>query len=213
MPKKRGRPQKNTPQSSSKQHDKPARDTFEPQTFDISQIDEEDLVEIDNLSPKQAEVWLKNLDVLRDRIKGKSAIVETNMEKPMENIPSLAAMNPSIKSQPKTAEPAKPNDFFRSASEVVKELSQGNLVTDDVIGASKTPTGADPDAISGLNNVAAKEADAGKHDASYVGPNSLESITPEEGEWTQDVVRFYTGYLYKTIIACKMKECRTLYIE
>ncbi|KAK7266494.1 hypothetical protein RIF29_19138 [Crotalaria pallida] len=82
-----------------------------------------------------------------------------------------------------------PVENLASASEVVKELSQGNLVTDDVIGASITPTGADPAAISGLNNVAAKEVDAGKHNASSAGPNSLESITPEEGEWTQVCTR------------------------
>ncbi|KAK7273508.1 hypothetical protein RIF29_14560 [Crotalaria pallida] len=72
MPKKRGRPPKNTPQSSNKKHDVPSRDVPYPQPFDLTQIDDDDLTEIDNLSPKQAEIWLKNLNVLRERIKGKS---------------------------------------------------------------------------------------------------------------------------------------------
>ncbi|KAK7260355.1 hypothetical protein RIF29_26331 [Crotalaria pallida] len=127
MPKKRGRPLKNKSQSFSKQHGSPIRDTLDPQTFDILQMDEEDLVEIDNLSPKQVEVWLKNLEVLRDRIKGKSIAGVENNGKPRENNPSSSFGDPNFGSQPTTSEPARPNEnvetTMQAVDSVIKELS------------------------------------------------------------------------------------------
>ncbi|KAK7266959.1 hypothetical protein RIF29_19621 [Crotalaria pallida] len=80
MAKKRGRPPKNSTPSSSKQTVTPFKDAPEPQPFDLTQIDEDDLAGIDGLSPKQAEVWLKNIDVLRERIAGKASLIPTNEE-------------------------------------------------------------------------------------------------------------------------------------
>ncbi|KAK7260087.1 hypothetical protein RIF29_25838 [Crotalaria pallida] len=73
---KRGRPPKKSPHSSNKQPSTPSRDVFDSQMFDLTQIDEDDLAEIGNLSPKQAQLWLKNLDLLRQRIKGKSVVLD-----------------------------------------------------------------------------------------------------------------------------------------
>ncbi|KAK7275572.1 hypothetical protein RIF29_16691 [Crotalaria pallida] len=73
MPKKRGRPPKSTSPSTSKT---PTRDVLSTQALDMSQIDDDDFAEIDNLTPKQAKAWLKNLDVLREKIKGKSVVAE-----------------------------------------------------------------------------------------------------------------------------------------
>ncbi|KAK7267673.1 hypothetical protein RIF29_20351 [Crotalaria pallida] len=124
MPKKRGHPPKNTPQASSNQQANPSRDAIDPQAFDIMQLDEEDLQEIDNLSPKQAVVWLKNLDVIRDRIKGKNRLGHESNDKPVERIligdgenPNIGSQpettdvggNPNMDSQPKTTDPAKVN--------------------------------------------------------------------------------------------------------
>ncbi|KAK7258928.1 hypothetical protein RIF29_24519 [Crotalaria pallida] len=71
MTKKRGRPPR-TPSSNDK-HDaaSKANTIYEPQTFDLSQLDEEDLNEISNLTPKKAEELLRNLDALRVKIQEK----------------------------------------------------------------------------------------------------------------------------------------------
>ncbi|KAK7281090.1 hypothetical protein RIF29_08780 [Crotalaria pallida] len=50
------------------------------QKLDFTQLDEEDLTEIDSLSPKQAERLLKNLDVLREKIMGKAILEEQQGE-------------------------------------------------------------------------------------------------------------------------------------
>ncbi|KAK7243578.1 hypothetical protein RIF29_38383 [Crotalaria pallida] len=71
MERKRGRPPK-TPSSSNKktQEQQPHKED-ENFRVDLSLSDEETLEEIDNLSPKKAEVLLRNLDTLRARIEGK----------------------------------------------------------------------------------------------------------------------------------------------
>ncbi|KAK7256555.1 hypothetical protein RIF29_30009 [Crotalaria pallida] len=79
MAKKRGRPPK-TPSSSKSKDCSPELESPGPQKLDFSQLDEEDLAEIDSLSPKQAERLLKNLDVLREKIKGKTIMEEQQRE-------------------------------------------------------------------------------------------------------------------------------------
>ncbi|KAK7267790.1 hypothetical protein RIF29_20469 [Crotalaria pallida] len=71
MARKRGRPPK-TPSSSNKktQEQQPHKED-ENFRVDLSLSDEETLEEIDNLSPKKAEVLLRNLETLRARIEGK----------------------------------------------------------------------------------------------------------------------------------------------
>ncbi|KAK7273602.1 hypothetical protein RIF29_14658 [Crotalaria pallida] len=76
MAKKRGRPPK-TPSSSKS---KASSESPGSQKLDFTQLDEEDLTEIDSLSPKQAERLLKNLDVLREKIKGKAILEEQQGE-------------------------------------------------------------------------------------------------------------------------------------
>ncbi|KAK7268179.1 hypothetical protein RIF29_20870 [Crotalaria pallida] len=71
MARKHGRPPK-TPSSSNKktQEQQPHKED-ENFRVDLSLSDEETLEEIDNLSPKKAEVLLRNLETLRARIEGK----------------------------------------------------------------------------------------------------------------------------------------------
>ncbi|KAK7255774.1 hypothetical protein RIF29_29193 [Crotalaria pallida] len=72
MARKRGRPPK-TPSSSGKKPPSKPQDTIDDQPrLDLNQLDEDDLEEIDNLTPKKAEALLKNLDLLREKIKGKT---------------------------------------------------------------------------------------------------------------------------------------------
>ncbi|KAK7267604.1 hypothetical protein RIF29_20282 [Crotalaria pallida] len=100
--KKRGRPSKNATPSSSKQPTTTPRETPDPLTFDLSQLDDEDLIEIDNLTPKQIEAWLKNLDLLRDRIKNKSVdAAGTDVSNDKGNNGGNSSGNPTVIEQPK----------------------------------------------------------------------------------------------------------------
>ncbi|KAK7267879.1 hypothetical protein RIF29_20559 [Crotalaria pallida] len=119
MPKKRGRPPKSTPQSSNKQHDSPSREVLDPQPSDLTQIDDDDLAMINNLSPKQAEVWLKNLDVLCERIKGKSVVIDEAIEKLAKG-----NANPNIENQPETIENMKPNHWVEKKKPTQAEVQQ-----------------------------------------------------------------------------------------
>ncbi|KAK7260138.1 hypothetical protein RIF29_25934 [Crotalaria pallida] len=104
MAKKRGRPPKNSTPSSSKQTVTPSKDAPEPQPFDLTQIDEDDLAEIDGLSPKQAEVWLKNIDVLRERIASKASLTPTNEETMNKDNEKLVSENKDSSSNPSNSD-------------------------------------------------------------------------------------------------------------
>ncbi|KAK7259753.1 hypothetical protein RIF29_25366 [Crotalaria pallida] len=72
MPKKRGRP----PKSPNPKTPDPSSSTnveTQKQGLDLLELDEEDLADIDGLSPKQAEKLLRNLDVIRTKLQGKSS--------------------------------------------------------------------------------------------------------------------------------------------
>ncbi|KAK7251073.1 hypothetical protein RIF29_33952 [Crotalaria pallida] len=71
-------------------------------------------------------VWLKNLDVIRDRIKGKSRLGHDSNDKPVDDIvigdgenPNIGSQtvrtdvgeNPNMDSQPKTTDPSKVNQW------------------------------------------------------------------------------------------------------
>ncbi|KAK7256547.1 hypothetical protein RIF29_30000 [Crotalaria pallida] len=71
MGKKRGRPPK-----SPNPIDKSSNET-QKQGLDLSELDEEDLA-IDSLSPKQAKKLLKNMDLIREKLKGKNPVSTTN---------------------------------------------------------------------------------------------------------------------------------------
>ncbi|KAK7289722.1 hypothetical protein RIF29_03587 [Crotalaria pallida] len=43
-----------------------------PTKVDFSQLDDDDLEDIENLSPKQAELWMQKIDILRAKIKEKA---------------------------------------------------------------------------------------------------------------------------------------------
>ncbi|KAK7260307.1 hypothetical protein RIF29_26254 [Crotalaria pallida] len=72
MAKKRGRPPK-TPTSTSKGLiDETVRPTQTPQKPDFSGLDEEELADIDSLTPKEALLWMEKIDLLRERVKEKT---------------------------------------------------------------------------------------------------------------------------------------------
>ncbi|KAK7258958.1 hypothetical protein RIF29_24551 [Crotalaria pallida] len=71
MARKRGRPPKTPSSSAKKTSEKKSHNEDETFRFDLSPSDEETLEDIDNLSPKKAELLLRNLDTLRARIEGK----------------------------------------------------------------------------------------------------------------------------------------------
>ncbi|KAK7273662.1 hypothetical protein RIF29_14720 [Crotalaria pallida] len=72
MAKKRGRPPK-TPTSTSKGPiDETVRPTQTPHKPDFSGLDEEELADIDSLTPKEALLWMEKIDLLRERVKEKT---------------------------------------------------------------------------------------------------------------------------------------------
>ncbi|KAK7259788.1 hypothetical protein RIF29_25403 [Crotalaria pallida] len=70
MAKKKGRPPK-----SPSPHPSPTPNSI-PQNLDLLNLDDEDLEDIEDLSPKKAGDILKKLDELRAKIKGKAIVVE-----------------------------------------------------------------------------------------------------------------------------------------
>ncbi|KAK7255772.1 hypothetical protein RIF29_29191 [Crotalaria pallida] len=68
MAKKRGRPPKTPSSSAKKTPTKPLDDLDEITQHSLMEIDDEDLEDIDSLSPKKAAALLKNIDVLREKI-------------------------------------------------------------------------------------------------------------------------------------------------
>ncbi|KAK7251357.1 hypothetical protein RIF29_34470 [Crotalaria pallida] len=68
MAKKRGRPPKS--------HGPSEKASIDSQKIglELSELDEEDLADIDSLSPKQAEKLMKNLDLIREKLKGKAPV-------------------------------------------------------------------------------------------------------------------------------------------
>ncbi|KAK7260388.1 hypothetical protein RIF29_26392 [Crotalaria pallida] len=71
MARKRGRPPKTPSSSNKKSQEKQSLKDDGNFCVDLSLSDEETLEEIDNLSPKKAEILLRNLETLRVRIEGK----------------------------------------------------------------------------------------------------------------------------------------------
>ncbi|KAK7251169.1 hypothetical protein RIF29_34124 [Crotalaria pallida] len=96
MVKQKGMPPK-TPTSTSKStngnDNKPSES---PQRIDFSQLDDEDLADIDSLSPKQAELWIQKIDVLRAKIKQKTDNSVNNEFHSMTNGSSVKPVETSI---------------------------------------------------------------------------------------------------------------------
>ncbi|KAK7281913.1 hypothetical protein RIF29_10288 [Crotalaria pallida] len=67
MAKKRGRPPK-SPNPTATTNIEPQK-----QGLDLQELDEEDMADIDGLSPKQADKLLRNLEVIRTKLQGKSS--------------------------------------------------------------------------------------------------------------------------------------------
>ncbi|KAK7281671.1 hypothetical protein RIF29_09863 [Crotalaria pallida] len=79
MAKKRGRPPK-TPSSSAKKT--PSKTLEEPEqqkSLDFTQLDEEDLEDLEKLKPKKVGELLKNLDMLREKVKEKTGLMNENL--------------------------------------------------------------------------------------------------------------------------------------
>ncbi|KAK7287456.1 hypothetical protein RIF29_00735 [Crotalaria pallida] len=74
MGKRRGRPPKTPSLTSKNDSQNDDNNSGSPQKLDITQLDEEDIADIDALSPKQAELWIQKIDVLRAKIKEKTMI-------------------------------------------------------------------------------------------------------------------------------------------
>ncbi|KAK7290123.1 hypothetical protein RIF29_04322 [Crotalaria pallida] len=72
--KKRGRPPKNSTPSTSKHVESLSKIVTDAQPFNLTKLDDDDdLADIDGLTPKQAEAWLKNIDILREKIAEKAS--------------------------------------------------------------------------------------------------------------------------------------------
>ncbi|KAK7281726.1 hypothetical protein RIF29_09966 [Crotalaria pallida] len=74
MGRKRGRPPKTPSSSVKKTPTKQAIDVDNQVNVDLSVSDEETLEDLENLTPKKAVVFLRNLDTLRERLLSKLQI-------------------------------------------------------------------------------------------------------------------------------------------
>ncbi|KAK7273026.1 hypothetical protein RIF29_14072 [Crotalaria pallida] len=74
MAKRRGRPPKTPSSLAKKASNETDDDDGTRSKLDVALLDDEDLEEIDNLSLKKAEMLLKNLDLLREKVKEKVMI-------------------------------------------------------------------------------------------------------------------------------------------
>ncbi|KAK7244746.1 hypothetical protein RIF29_39572 [Crotalaria pallida] len=73
MAKKRGRPPKTPSSQSKKTVGKAGNNVGTPSKVDFGDLDDEDLDDINNLSPKQAELWMKKIDLLRAKIQERAS--------------------------------------------------------------------------------------------------------------------------------------------
>ncbi|KAK7273606.1 hypothetical protein RIF29_14662 [Crotalaria pallida] len=74
MAKRRGRPPKSPSSSAKKATNDPDDDDGTRRKLDVTLIDDEELEEIDNLTPKKAKMLLKNLDLLCEKVKEKAMV-------------------------------------------------------------------------------------------------------------------------------------------
>ncbi|KAK7289768.1 hypothetical protein RIF29_03690 [Crotalaria pallida] len=68
MARKRGRPPKTPSFVNKSALNKDSDQDGTPSKVDFSQLDDDDIEDIDNLTPKQAAVWIQKIDVLRAKI-------------------------------------------------------------------------------------------------------------------------------------------------
>ncbi|KAK7267148.1 hypothetical protein RIF29_19812 [Crotalaria pallida] len=101
MGKKRGRPPK-TPSFVIKTDETDTTSPYgTPSKIDFSQLDEEDLEDIDNLSPKQVELWVQKIDILRAKIQEKASAIGN---KELMNVDKGSDLKSDMPSNPNNGE-------------------------------------------------------------------------------------------------------------
>ncbi|KAK7256171.1 hypothetical protein RIF29_29608 [Crotalaria pallida] len=81
MTKKRGRPPKTPSSSARKAPDVHSNHDDEHVKFDLAQLDDDELADIESLTPKKVDDLLRNLDALREKIKDKATITNDDGDK------------------------------------------------------------------------------------------------------------------------------------
>ncbi|KAK7288459.1 hypothetical protein RIF29_01919 [Crotalaria pallida] len=127
MAKKKGRPPK-----SPSPHPSPTPNSI-PKNLDLLNLDDEDLEDIEDLSPKKAGDILKKLDELRAKIKGKAIVVEAGegMTTDVLVVTNTAQNSGNQGLDPKTKEGIIPEANIELATEAVKEALQEKCVEED----------------------------------------------------------------------------------
>ncbi|KAK7268027.1 hypothetical protein RIF29_20710 [Crotalaria pallida] len=133
MAKKSGRPPKTPSSQSKKTVGKAGNNVGTPSKVDFGDLDDEDLDDINNLSPKQAELLMKKIDLLRAKIQERAS----NNDKSTEG--SGEKEKDADQSNPNTEIPSSGNPLSDADKEMTdKDLpKRPNIEIDQVVGALK----------------------------------------------------------------------------
>ncbi|KAK7266123.1 hypothetical protein RIF29_18763 [Crotalaria pallida] len=217
MAKKRGRPPKTPSSSARKAPDVHSSHDEEHVKFDLAQLDDDDLADIESLTPKKAEVLLRNLDVLREKIKEKATITNADGDKvAMSDETSLVkdGQKSKEKDQPQEKRPTredieKIDEALKASDEVALEsavkdsnIDGGEISgshTDTIVGATYLGDADSPgaDSVKIVSAEASKGHGAGRFlvgaspsrpDASIAG-NDAQIKDAQEQPWISVVTR------------------------
>ncbi|KAK7250883.1 hypothetical protein RIF29_33625 [Crotalaria pallida] len=132
MARKRGRPPKTPSSSAKKSHGKQSVEKEDHAWVDLNTSDEEALEDIDNLSPKKAMALLRNLDVLRERMKNKIPNEGTNTESlnPLETEEVNAGLQAKKGAKASDEDKRQPSANDEEAVEAVVEESNNGCARD-----------------------------------------------------------------------------------
>ncbi|KAK7290262.1 hypothetical protein RIF29_04556 [Crotalaria pallida] len=182
MARKRGRPPKTSSSSAKKQLNAHDVDDGIQKKLDVTLLDDEDLEEIDNLTPKKAEELLKNLDVLHEKIKEKAIVQNdnpgsTNVDKEKED-------QPAPQTNPKPASTAKqPSSCRKNVKKLWVEKKRPSR--DDIEKIDDALRAEDDTAVA---NAVAIANSTGVQDSQSIGTVVAETVLEVKGDTSPDVV-------------------------
>ncbi|KAK7256167.1 hypothetical protein RIF29_29604 [Crotalaria pallida] len=212
MARKRGRPPKTPSFSSKKTPEKQDHCDDIHGGLDLSLSDEDTLEAIDNLSPKKAEEMLKNLEVLKDRIKKKiptektpekegvscdnDGVIQAKLQKAGEETVNVDLKQTKVKQQwvekvkPTREDTEQIDDALRSKDEMAVDsavakangLVDKSKYVDTVVGASVSDAGAASASSTDAKEGATETTGANGKDKEQVADS-------EENVWTTVITR------------------------
>ncbi|KAK7289878.1 hypothetical protein RIF29_03879 [Crotalaria pallida] len=183
MAKKRGRPP-TTPSSLAKKT--PSKTLEEPEqqkSLDFTQLDEEDLEDLENLTPKKAGELLKNLDMLREKFKEKIGLMNENLSPIKVNEENVG--QPNEKTTPVEVKVTVENHEAKGDSMVhvqsIASSSKVDNVADAVSGSFVAETGSKDQGEKEVDNEV-NQNDDGQAIADLIVNEENETDKPEQGQ-------------------------------